>query len=60
MPDYFGYDIQKFKDNRFLYTGGRECAVPTCPLYFDGAVGEVARKKRTKDTDNFLCHRSES
>lgn len=41
IPEYYGYDIKKFKDNiRFLEImasrdgGGGE----TCPLYFDGAV----------------------
>ena len=41
MPDYYGYDVTKFKDNiRFLeILGGRDGgAGTTCPLYFDGAV----------------------
>ena len=41
IPEYMGYDIQKFKDQiRFLeILGGREGGGGTiCPLYFDGAV----------------------
>jgi replicative DNA helicase len=41
IPDYFGYDITRFKDNiRFLeILGGRDGGAGTvCPLYFDGAV----------------------
>lgn len=41
IPEYFGYDITKFKDNiRFLeIMGSRQGGAGTvCPLYFDGAV----------------------
>ena len=41
IPEYFGYDITKFKDNiRFLeIMGSRQGGAGTvCPLYFDGAT----------------------
>lgn len=41
IPEYYGYDITKFKDNiRFLeIMGSRQGGAGTvCPLYFDGAV----------------------
>jgi hypothetical protein len=41
IPEYYGYDITKFKDNiRFLeIIGGREGGTGAiCPLFFDGAV----------------------
>ena len=41
IPNYFGYDVTKFKDSiRFLeILGGRDGGAGTvCPLYFDGAV----------------------
>lgn len=41
IPEYYGYDIKKFKDNiRFLeIMAGREGGGGSiCPLYFDGAV----------------------
>lgn len=52
IPEYYGYDISKFKDNiRFLeIIGGREGGTGTiCPLYFDGAVNYFKELPKPND-----------
>ena len=52
IPEYFGYDITKFKDNiRFLeIMGSRDGGGGTiCPLYFDGAVNYFKELPLPKD-----------
>lgn len=54
MPDYFGYDITKFKDNiRFLeIMGSRDGgAGAICPLYFDGATNFFRELPRPDDKE---------
>ena len=54
VPNYFGYDVQFFKDNiRFLeILGGREGGAGTvCPLYFDGAVNFFKELPHSSDTE---------
>lgn len=63
IPEYYGYDITKLKDNiRFLeILGGREGGGGTiCPLYFDGAVNYFSElplpeeKEKMKKVYNFI------
>lgn len=55
IPEYLGYDIQKFKDNiRFVEIiisrdGG---AGTICPLYFDGAVNYFSELPLPSDTES--------
>lgn len=65
IPEYFGYDITKFKDNiRFLeIIGGREGGGGViCPLYFDGATNYFKELPKSEDLEgmkkvyDFLKH----
>lgn len=54
IPEYYGYDITKFKDNiRFLeIIGGREGGTGAiCPLYFDGAVNYFKELPKSNDLE---------
>lgn len=65
MPEYYGYDITKFKDNiRFLeIMGSRDGGAGTiCPLYFDGATNYFKELPKSEDLEemkkvyDFLKH----
>lgn len=65
MPEYYGYDITKFKDNiRFLeIMGSRDGGAGTiCPLYFDGATNYFKELPKSEDLEemkkvyDFLRH----
>ena len=57
IPDYFGYDITKFRDNiRFLeIMGSRDGgAGAICPLYFDGATNYFSELPRPEDKEQLI------
>jgi len=54
IPEYYGYDITKFKDNiRFLeIMGSRDGGAGTiCPLYFDGATNYFKELPKSEDLE---------